>query len=276
MQRVHIDADDFEVYANIDTRLEKLDKSFIVEALRKALHLLNEHDIKAVIFVVGKDLEQDLEYRALLENFIRDGHAIGNHSYSHSEDFHSWKQESQAEDLQHADKIIKQTLNYQPKHFRGPGYSSSHAIQKQLLQLGYYFDCTKIPLIYSSGLDLYFKITNKGKKRIPSFIRLNDIIFALAKPIPGMVEQLIHPSKIWGVPVYSTWIFQSRKRSENISSLLKKSTGPFLFHAIDFLDCYSGESSIPALRIPPQERYEIIKKVLTELKMKSDSESYNK
>jgi hypothetical protein len=265
MVKIHIDADDAEIYTIVDPGDEKLSQSFIVEALTNALKLLNESNTKAVIFVVGKNLELNSAYQNLLKQFLEDGHVIGNHSYSHAEDFHMWRSAEQVQDVREADRIIRESLDCEPIHFRGPGYSSSHEIQEGLRKLGYLYDCTKIPLIYSSALDLYFKILKRGTKKIPSLLRFRDIYFTLSKPINGIEEQLIHPNKVWGIPIYSTWIFQNQKRTQNISKQLRNVKGPFLFHAIDFLDYYNPLSPIPTLRIPSSERFSLIKEICVEL-----------
>lgn len=265
MIKIHIDADDADVYANVDPKDKKLSQSFIVEALTNALNLLNEVNSKAVVFVVGKNLTSNTEYQELLTKFIAEGHVIGNHSYSHAEDFHVWAKSAQIQDLHEADRVIRESLNYQPVHFRGPGYSSSHSIQRGLLQLGYIYDCTKIPLFYSSVLDLYFKISKPGSKKIPSMLRLRDIHFALSKPINGIEELLIHPNKVWGIPIYATWIFQNHKRAHILAKKLKNINGPFLLHAIDFLDYHNPLSPVPSLRIPQTERFDLIKGIIKEI-----------
>lgn len=264
MIEIHIDADDADIYMNVDNEDMKLRSSFIVEAMTNALALLNETNTKAVIFVVAKDLEQNVKYQILLKQFLKDGHEIGNHSYSHSESFHRWKQETQIKDIEVADKVISRTLNYKSVYFRGPGYSSSHAIQKSLLKMGYLYDCTKIPLIYSSVLDLYFKINNNRNKSFPNILRLSDLYFSLANPILGIKELPIHPKKIWGIPIYSTWIFENKNRRQYFLKLMERTRRPFLFHAIDFLDYSNTKSAIPALRIHPQERFPIIREILLE------------
>lgn len=266
MVRVHIDADDAEVYENVDPHEKKLKVSFIIAALTNALALLDETNTKAVVFVVGKNLEDNFQYQELLRRFIKEGHAIGNHSFSHAEDFHGWGKEAQIQDIQLADRIIRESLNCEPLHFRGPGYSSNHRIQSSLLDLGYLFDCTRIPLLYSSGLDLYFKVTKKSNKRIPSVLRAKDVFFAFATPVAGIEEQLIHPNKFWGIPIYSTWIFRKKNPSRFVTKQIKSIQGPFLFHAIDFLDYSNEKSSIPALRIQPDERFRIIRDILVGLK----------
>jgi len=271
MIEIHIDADDADIYVNVDNEDMKLRQSFIVEAMTNALALLNETNTKAVIFVVAKDLEQNVKYQILLKQFLNDGHAIGNHSYSHSESFHRWNREPQTRDIELAHKVISETLNYKSIYFRGPGYSSSHAIQESLLKMGYLYDCTKIPLVYSTVLDLYFKINKNRNKSFPNILRLSDLYFSLANPIPGIKELPIHPKKIWGIPIYSTWIFQNKNRRQYFLKLIEKTQRPFLFHAIDFLDYSSNKSKIPALRIESIERFEVIRKIFIGLKSRDKS-----
>ena len=269
MIEIHIDADDADIYMNVDTEDMKLRQSFIVEAMTNTLALLNETNTKAVIFVVAKNLEQNVKYQMLLKQFLKDGHAIGNHSYSHSENFHRWEKKLQIKDIELADKVITETLNYKSIYFRGPGYSSSHTIQKSLLKMGYAYDCTKIPLIYSSALDLYFKVNNSGHKSFPNILRLRDLHFSLAAPISGIEELIMHPNRIWGIPVYSTWIFRNKRSSQDISKMLKNTQNLFLFHAIDFLDYTNVDSAIPLLRIDSKERFRIIREILLALNSRS-------
>ena len=266
MIEIHIDADDAHIYTHVDTKDIKLRQSFIVEALTNARAILNETNTKAVIFVVARDLEQNIDYKILLKQFLRDGHVIGNHSYSHSENFHDWCKELQIKDVERADEVISDALNYKSIYFRGPGYSSSHAVQRSLLKMRYVYDCTKIPLIYSSALDIYFKVNSSGRKSFPSILRLQDLHFSLSGPIPGIKELSMHANRIYGIPIYSTWLFRKRRSSREISRRLEKTQNLFLFHAIDFLDYSNARSGIPALRIDSQERFRIIKEILLLLK----------
>lgn len=48
------------------------------------LKILNEYNIKATFFVMGKSLDANAEAKNLLKEIAKNGHAIGNHTYSHN------------------------------------------------------------------------------------------------------------------------------------------------------------------------------------------------
>ncbi|EIA27706.1 Polysaccharide deacetylase family protein, partial [Candidatus Arthromitus sp. SFB-5] len=50
----------------------------------KVLEVLKNYDVKATFFVLGVNLDRGEEYRQLLRNIVNDGHAVGNHGYSHN------------------------------------------------------------------------------------------------------------------------------------------------------------------------------------------------
>lgn len=50
----------------------------------KILNILDSNDIKATFFVVGSQLDSNKEEQELLKKLYIEGHAIGNHTYSHN------------------------------------------------------------------------------------------------------------------------------------------------------------------------------------------------
>ena len=49
----------------------------------KVLDILDEYNVKATFFVLGKSLDKNEEAREILKEEVKRGHAIGNHTYSH-------------------------------------------------------------------------------------------------------------------------------------------------------------------------------------------------
>jgi peptidoglycan/xylan/chitin deacetylase (PgdA/CDA1 family) len=87
------------------------------------LDLLREEDVKATFFVVGKSI---YTFPDLLFRIYREGHDIGNHSYSHcSLDFAG--EETVREELERNNEIIKKITGQKPKYFRAPGGRYSRA-----------------------------------------------------------------------------------------------------------------------------------------------------
>ena len=49
----------------------------------KVLDILDQYNVKATFFVLGKSIDTDSQSEELLKQIANNGHAIGNHSYSH-------------------------------------------------------------------------------------------------------------------------------------------------------------------------------------------------
>ena len=116
----------------------------------QVLDFLDKHSIKATFFCIGKNVKQ---YPYLVERIIKEGHTIGNHSFSHSNfiDFknkNGWLKEIEATDLE-----IQKITGQKPRFFRPPfGVTTPHlarAIKKtQHLVIGWNvrsFDTRNLP-----------------------------------------------------------------------------------------------------------------------------------
>ena len=51
----------------------------------KILDVLKEYNVKATFFLIGKNIEQNKKSKELVKREFNEGHAIGNHTYSHEE-----------------------------------------------------------------------------------------------------------------------------------------------------------------------------------------------
>ena len=49
----------------------------------KILDILKEYNVKATFFLIGKNIEQNEKSKELVKREFNEGHAIGNHTYSH-------------------------------------------------------------------------------------------------------------------------------------------------------------------------------------------------
>ncbi|MDR7870767.1 MAG: polysaccharide deacetylase family protein [Tissierellaceae bacterium] len=86
------------------------------------LDILKEYDIKATFFVVGSMTEK---YPDLLKRIYDEGHVIGNHSYSHVYKYIYKNSTNFIDDLNKADKVLKDILgeSFETKLLRFPGGS---------------------------------------------------------------------------------------------------------------------------------------------------------
>lgn len=81
------------------------------------LQVLKKLDVKAAFFCIGKKLKGN---ETLITEMIRDGHVIGNHSYSHSWWFDFLLSGKIRKDLEETDKFIQTITGKTPAFFRPP------------------------------------------------------------------------------------------------------------------------------------------------------------
>tara|TARA_B110000014_G_C19919417_1_gene475649 strand:+ start:4 stop:780 length:777 start_codon:yes stop_codon:yes gene_type:complete len=70
----------------------------------KILELLKKHNAKATFFCIGKHIEA---YPNVFNEIIKQGHTVGNHTYSHDNSFGFFKTEKVIEELQKTNTIAK-------------------------------------------------------------------------------------------------------------------------------------------------------------------------
>lgn len=119
--------------------------------LRRALPRLGElfaaHGISATFFVVGKDLEEDVEGRAVVADLARAGHEIASHSYSHPYDLVRLGPAGLASELDRAHAAIGEACVCPPVGFRAPGYEISGQLLDLLVERGYRYDSSTFPAL---------------------------------------------------------------------------------------------------------------------------------
>src|SRR2546425_12660844 len=82
----------------------------------KLLDLLAAHHIKATFFVIGENVA---EHPEIVARAAREGHEIGNHSWSHP-NFAKMSQENVRSQLQRTDDAIKNATGIRPMLLRPP------------------------------------------------------------------------------------------------------------------------------------------------------------
>lgn len=150
----------------------------------KVLEVLKKHDVKAVFFIIGKNIQAN---EAILKQIVADGHQIGNHSFSHHNWIDVWSTKKVTEDFAACKKLIEQ---YQPntKLFRPPYGVTNPNIAKALKQLN----------LQSIGwnvrsYDTSIKDVEKIKQRVLSQLKPGAIILLHDRLdfMPELLETLI-------------------------------------------------------------------------------------
>jgi peptidoglycan/xylan/chitin deacetylase (PgdA/CDA1 family) len=96
------------------------------------LDILREHQVPATFFVCGRNVE---EHPDLLRRIVAEGHAVGNHTYSHL--FVYFKSRRRiAEEIDRTQAIIQKVVGFRPNIFRPPYGARWFGLIPTLLERG--------------------------------------------------------------------------------------------------------------------------------------------
>lgn len=83
----------------------------------RVLDILNELGVPATFFCIGKNIAGN---EALVQRIAREGHLLGNHSFTHSVWFDLFPAGKIAAELQQTDRALESLLGRRPAYFRPP------------------------------------------------------------------------------------------------------------------------------------------------------------
>ncbi|MEM6993269.1 MAG: polysaccharide deacetylase family protein [Myxococcota bacterium] len=116
--------------------------------LPRFLELFHGCGVRATFFVIGRDLQRDLDANgrgaALLREAAAAGHELGNHSHAHAYDLTRWSAERQRQDLEACHALVSE-LGPEPVGFRAPGYTHDRQLLSVVSALGYRYDSSALP-----------------------------------------------------------------------------------------------------------------------------------
>ncbi|MFI7698387.1 polysaccharide deacetylase family protein [Nonomuraea sp. NPDC049480] len=151
------------------------------------LKTLKRAGAKATFFLVGKRVEQRPEIAA---QAVAEGHAIGNHTYSHAS-LPTLLEDEIVEEIRTTQEIIQQATGQQPTMFRPPyGHTSDRVLavadQNELAQV----------LWTGTTLDWQLRDAKKIKAAVlrlakrDGVILMHDTVPATVKAMPAIVKEL--------------------------------------------------------------------------------------
>lgn len=202
---VSLDLDDLTCYHAIhglEAPAPKLAGLALETWLPRFLDLFARLEVRATIFVIGRDLERDLEAggrgAAVLRRALREGHELANHSHDHAYDLHRWSGEDIAADLRRCDALLRR-LGADPRGFRAPGYTHDRALLMQVSALGYAYDSSVLPSpVYYLG-----KLGVLGLRRLRGRRSASQLAGARSFVGPRAVHYLPELG-LWEVPISVT------------------------------------------------------------------------
>jgi len=105
------------------------------EFTSEILQLLDTYNAKATFFCKGESIDQNKE---ILKEIDNRGHAIGNHTYSHSYGKNMFSAKNLKVDIQKNQNLISEVLGRKPKLFRPPFGVTNPPIAKALKNFNFH------------------------------------------------------------------------------------------------------------------------------------------
>ncbi|UMV45097.1 polysaccharide deacetylase family protein [Paenibacillus macerans] len=99
----------------------------------KVLDILKEHKVKGTFFVVGDRVKQ---YPDVMKRIVQEGHALGNHSWSHSE-LTKLSKEKARQEIVKTDNAIREITGAAPTMMRPPYGATSARVKGEIKALGH-------------------------------------------------------------------------------------------------------------------------------------------
>lgn len=119
----------------------------LADALPRLRALFQTHKVRATLFVVGRDLEDDTVV-AQLRELRQDGHAFANHGTSHSLRFRKLSETEITAEVERTEELLVEKLGIRPIGFRAPGYGVSPRLLRVLTTRRYRYDSSLMPSPY--------------------------------------------------------------------------------------------------------------------------------
>lgn len=173
------------------------------------LDVLKEHGIKAVFFVIGKQAEQHPE---IIKRIHKEGHAIGNHSYSHSNVLPFFRSKKLRRDFEKCEKIIQELTGKKPLLVRPPFGATSPRYFKAFKKKNYQsigWNVRTLDAVANDKKSFFKKALNKVRPHEAQIMLLHDSKTITAQHFSDLVNQLknsgvqfLTPQKALNTEVY--------------------------------------------------------------------------
>ncbi|MCF6346967.1 MAG: polysaccharide deacetylase family protein [Flavobacteriaceae bacterium] len=134
----------------------------------KILALLKKYNAKATFFCIGKNIEAN---PIVFKQIIEEGHSIGNHSYTHSNNFGFFSKSVVIEEIIKTNKLSQNLIGKEMKLFRPPFGVTNPSISKALKQTKHHVIGWNV-----RSLDTVIKDENKIFNRITKHLKSGDVI----------------------------------------------------------------------------------------------------
>ncbi|WP_084190481.1 polysaccharide deacetylase family protein [Reichenbachiella agariperforans] len=163
----------------------------------RTLDILEEKGVKAMFFLIGKNIEQ---YPELVERIVREGHLVGGHSYHHewSIGFKTGRQLTQ--ELMQPQRQLSEITGQDERYFRPPfGVTNAHiayAVQQNKLKtIGWSLRTYDTAADFST--EKVARIVKRAKPR--DIVLLHERMESTVEALPALIDGIRQKGMEFGV-----------------------------------------------------------------------------
>jgi hypothetical protein len=263
---VSVDLDPLGCYYGIHglgTPPSQLENVVLRRALPRFAEMFDRRGIKATFFIVGSDVARDAAGRSQLTQLAKNGHELGNHTYTHPYELTRLTRERIDDEVRRAHQVISE-LGPPPVGFRAPGYDMSTPVLEVLMAHGYRYDSSVFPSwsYYALKAGVMGAMALMGRRSRAVMIDPRALIAPVLPYRPGvspfwrgqstLVELPISVSPKLRIPAFGTSLvtLPTRARVMLLESMRRRPFYNLELHGIDLIG--ADEDGIPAALVARQ------------------------
>ena len=261
--------------------------SYFKVLIPTVIELLQEMEIPITFFLVGKDLEDDENVKAV-EKITSNNYTVANHSFKHEPWMHTYNYDEINKEIQKTDYLLKNITGQKAIGFRGPGFSFSTDLFKVLIDNNYKYDASTLPTFIGPLARLYYFKTAKLSKeeqnkrkllfgRATEGFRKNRPHMKKVEKDKRILEIPVTTYPIIRSPIHLSYLIYLYRVDIKLLNLyldsaiffLKTFCIPisFLLHPLDFLggDSVKSLEFFPGMDLNTKEKLAVVQHVLKRL-----------
>lgn len=172
--------------------------------LPRVLDFFKARDLPVTFFIVGQDAALEKNHESL-RMITAAGQEVGNHSFHHEPWLHRYSDDQVADEIQRAQDAIEAATGARPVGFRGPGFSCSKTVLRELVKQGFEYDASTFPTYLGPLARAYYFMTSGLSK---SEKEKRDHLFGSAsdglRPLKPYEWELGMERRLLEIPVTTT------------------------------------------------------------------------
>jgi peptidoglycan/xylan/chitin deacetylase (PgdA/CDA1 family) len=245
--------------------------------------LADEFGAPLTVYTIGRDLLSPV-HSARVAQWARDGHEIGNHTWSHPQCLSNMTLDETRSEIERAHELIGETTGQAPRGFIAPAWSTSPLVVQVLTELGYRYDTSLTPSWVQLVALVKLRLNSSADVSVPLLRRdLPGLLWGCRDPYRATAARPWRPNSTGlatlplptgrlRLPVWHTMGFlMSPRRWERMlrAAITRNRAFYYLMHPVDLLDPDTDLVGLPdavrrieRITVPLKEKMALLRRSL--------------